>query len=204
MLSETEAIVLHTRKFSDSSKIIQLFSKEFGKISVIAKGAYSAKSAFGGCLEPLSHIHITFYQKPQASLHLLKTSELVRIQNHISKDYNALIVALTITEFIAITQNDNFECKELFTSITNFLEKLNQNVGLAFQLGVKFLIYLTENMGFSIMEHQSNSAILQLIQNVSEQQVYFSRFAEIINYFALFFSEHLGKRIQIKSISLLI
>jgi DNA repair protein RecO (recombination protein O) len=132
MIVETEAIILQARKFSDTSKIVQLFSKEFGKISVIAKGAYSLKSKFGGCLEPLSFVHITFYQKAGSNLHLLKTAEMIKIQNQIKKNYEALVVGLIIAEFISATQNENFECKELFNYSINFLENLNQHTELAF------------------------------------------------------------------------
>jgi DNA repair protein RecO (recombination protein O) len=63
MIAETKAIVLHTRKFSDTSKIATLFTSDFGKISVIAKGAAKPKSKFGSSLDPLSYINISFIKK---------------------------------------------------------------------------------------------------------------------------------------------
>ncbi len=41
---KTEGIVLSEMRFKDTSKILNVYTKDFGKISVMAKGAYKAKS----------------------------------------------------------------------------------------------------------------------------------------------------------------
>lgn len=43
--------VLHTRHFRDSSLIVELFTHEFGRVSVIAKGARRSKSRTRGVLQ---------------------------------------------------------------------------------------------------------------------------------------------------------
>ena len=42
--------ILHHRPYRETSNIIDVFTKEFGRISLIAKGARSAKSKFRGLL----------------------------------------------------------------------------------------------------------------------------------------------------------
>ncbi|MBP6673311.1 MAG: recombination protein O N-terminal domain-containing protein, partial [Bacteroidetes bacterium] len=52
MIVETEAVVLHTMDFRDTSKIVTLYSRKFGKIKVIAKGTRNQKTnKFGSSLE---------------------------------------------------------------------------------------------------------------------------------------------------------
>ena len=57
------AIVLKRIPYSDSSLICRLFTKDKGKISILAKGAWRPKKSMGALLEPISHIHIQYYNK---------------------------------------------------------------------------------------------------------------------------------------------
>jgi DNA repair protein RecO len=250
MIVETEAIVLQVRKFSDSSKIIIFFSKEFGKISMIAKGAFSAKSRFGGALEPLSFVNISFYKK-NTDLHLLKNVELIKIFNNIAKNYDSLISGLIISEMINHTQKENFINFELFDFFTNFLQELNENIDFSFSICVLFLFKLADNLGFSvdfsfinelqennfakknnsietiIISLENNSYIISndfiykndkffhinfatLVKifdlknsNALEIKLTSAEFSESVNFFAKFFSFHLGKKITIKSLNLI-
>jgi len=50
----TPALVLHRRPWRDTSFIIEVFSREHGRVAAIAKGARRAKSRWRGLLEPLT------------------------------------------------------------------------------------------------------------------------------------------------------
>ena len=80
MLVTTEAIVLRSRKHGETSKIVTLYSREYGKVDVIAKGARDIKSKFGGALEAFAESRIVFYKKdkPEAALYLLSKAEPIR------------------------------------------------------------------------------------------------------------------------------
>jgi DNA repair protein RecO (recombination protein O) len=67
----TEAICLTVQKFSETSKIAVLYTRAWGRISVIAKGANRPKSQFLGHLEPLSVAECVIYKKSREQLHLL-------------------------------------------------------------------------------------------------------------------------------------
>jgi DNA repair protein RecO (recombination protein O) len=242
MILETDVVVLQTRKYSDTSKIVVMFSKKFGKISVIAKGAFSAKSKFGAGLEPLSYSNICFYQKPGNDLHLLKSIEIVTPFNKISKNYDALIAGLVGVEMISKTQQENCDNEELFLKLVDFLSKLNCQPVLAFSLCLKFQFELSKNLGFNInidewnahfgdgkikisLEDGSmiitntafnnlflfgNDSIKKIINVVNLQKmegisetITAKDLIESTTFFSKFFSNHLGKIINIKSISLL-
>ena len=76
-LIKTEAVVLRTRKQGETSKILSLYTKNFGKISVIAKGARSIKSKYLGALETLNYISIIIYRKEQRSLQYLREADII-------------------------------------------------------------------------------------------------------------------------------
>ncbi|NIN72862.1 MAG: DNA repair protein RecO [Gemmatimonadetes bacterium] len=75
-LVTTEATILKTYEYSETSKILRLFTRDAGLCSVIAKGARRPKSRFGGLLEPFTDGVATFYAKEGRELHTLSAFEL--------------------------------------------------------------------------------------------------------------------------------
>ena len=59
MLLSTEAIVLKSISYGDSSIISSILTKNYGKISIIAKGVKKNKSTSRVLLEPLTIVNIT-------------------------------------------------------------------------------------------------------------------------------------------------
>ena len=64
----SDAIVLRSIDYGETSRIVTLFTRERGKIGVMAKGARANRSRFGSTLEPLSHINVVLYYKPGRDL----------------------------------------------------------------------------------------------------------------------------------------
>jgi DNA repair protein RecO (recombination protein O) len=57
------AFILHSRPFRDTSLIIDLFTQQFGRINVIARGVRSAKSRVRGLLQPFVPLLISWSGK---------------------------------------------------------------------------------------------------------------------------------------------
>jgi len=148
MLVESEAIVLQVRKYNDTSKIALLYSKEYGKISIIAKGAFTTKSGVSGMLEPLSYVKIFFYKKASSDLHLLKSIEIVTHLNKILKNYNSLVLGLIAAEFTIYSQLDNHSNADIFNNLVNYLKNLNDSESDKQILTIIFLLKLFESTGY--------------------------------------------------------
>ena len=73
----TEAFVLRTYKLAEQDKIVVLFTKEMGKIRLVAKGARKLKNRFGAALELLTRIRILFHNKPNRELQVLDRADLL-------------------------------------------------------------------------------------------------------------------------------
>lgn len=54
----TSAFILHRWPYQDHSYIVELFTAEFGRKRVLARGARSAKNKWRGALEPFNHIDV--------------------------------------------------------------------------------------------------------------------------------------------------
>ena len=73
----TEAFVLRTYKLAEQDKIVVFFTKEMGKIRLVAKGARKLKNRFGAALELLTRVRILFHNKPNRELQVLDRAELL-------------------------------------------------------------------------------------------------------------------------------
>lgn len=75
--SPATVIVLRRVPFSETSLVLTLFSREFGKIQGLAKGARRPKSAFEGGFDLLGIYRIVFLPRSGESLQLLTEGKLV-------------------------------------------------------------------------------------------------------------------------------
>jgi DNA repair protein RecO (recombination protein O) len=99
-LLSTPAVVLHGFKYSESSKIVRLATRELGVQSAIAKGAMRPKSKFGATLQVLSEGVAQLYVKPNRELHTLAEFEVTRQHVGLARDVKRYAAAGALTELI--------------------------------------------------------------------------------------------------------
>jgi DNA repair protein RecO (recombination protein O) len=154
MIVKSDAIILNSRRQGDTSKIISAFTLDYGRISLIAKGALMPKSKFGASLEPLSYSNITFYYKSNSDLHLLSNSEIIKSYNKITQSADNLTVAMMIAESINYTQEINHPNPELFEITRNILNYICLICDNPYNYFIKFMLELAENLGFAILSDE--------------------------------------------------
>jgi DNA repair protein RecO (recombination protein O) len=74
-IERSEGIVLKSYALGDTSRIVVAYTRDFGMVRLVAKGARKTPSRFGFALEPLSRSRFVFYWKPDRDLHLLSQAE---------------------------------------------------------------------------------------------------------------------------------
>jgi DNA repair protein RecO (recombination protein O) len=124
-IHRTQAVVLRSRKIRESSKVVVLFSQNFGKISTIAKGSLKPKSKFGSSLELFTHSAIIFYKKETRDLHTLSSSEIVNAFDNIRKDVIKLAYASVASEMVERLVPQEEPNKGLFTLLVSALREID-------------------------------------------------------------------------------
>lgn len=99
-LVSTPAIVLSTLRYSETSKIVRLATREHGVQSVIAKGALRPKSRFGAALQLLSEGQAQFLLKEHRELHLLTSFDLRRLHVGLATELERYAVACALGEVV--------------------------------------------------------------------------------------------------------
>ncbi len=129
-IHRTHGIVLRTRKFRESSKIIVFFTRRYGKISAIAKGSLKPKSKFGSSLELFTRSSLIFYRKENRDLHTLSHSEILNANKNIGNDVVKLAYASAATEMVerlVPNEEQNETLYELLDAILNQIGVAERN-----------------------------------------------------------------------------
>lgn len=79
-LVTTAAVVLQTHRYSETSKIVRLATRDLGVQSAIAKGVLRPKSRFGAALEFLSEGEAQLYFRDSRELHTLAVFDVMDLR----------------------------------------------------------------------------------------------------------------------------
>jgi DNA repair protein RecO (recombination protein O) len=85
-LVTTAAVVLQTYRYSETSKIVRLATRELGVQSAIAKGVLRPKSRFGAGLEYLSEGEVQLYYRDSRELHTLAVFDVTNLRRGLASD----------------------------------------------------------------------------------------------------------------------
>ncbi len=146
---KTRALVLQNIRWSDTSKIVSLFTEARGIVKAIAKGALRPKSPFRGVLENLNAVEVVLAVKETRGLQIVSDANLLNPFGHIRENLNSMAVALSILELVKNTLRFEEEVQELFESTLETLiqlDRIQNRHQLLFLL--KYLLYLSHYLGF--------------------------------------------------------
>jgi DNA repair protein RecO (recombination protein O) len=102
------AIVIRTVEFSETSLVVTLFTREFGKIGGLAKGARRLKGPFESALDLLGLCRIVFLHKTSDALDLLTEAKLLRRFRPAGRDLAPLYAGYYVAELLdALTEEDD-------------------------------------------------------------------------------------------------
>src|SRR5688500_7655636 len=77
-LRQTEAIVIKSYSLSEADRIVVFFTREFGLVRGVAKGAKRLQSKFGSMLEPFSTVSLEYFQKEERELVSIQSVDLLQ------------------------------------------------------------------------------------------------------------------------------
>lgn len=161
---KTEAFVLKSFKYGETSKIVTLFTKDFGKISAILKGARNYRSRSCGVLETMNYINSVIYYKENKDIHMLSTAEYIRSFPEILRNYEKLQTSYRIIEIINKSLFENEVNKSVFDLLIRTYERLNNcDNDLEFNI-LFFQIELIKIMGLGPDLSKSNETFLDFIE----------------------------------------
>ena len=139
MIEKVEGIVINEKAYGETSKIINVITKEYGIIEIIAKGARTLKSEFRVSTAKLSYAYFNIIYK-EGKLSTLVSADIINPFKNIIKDINKISYAvyiLELSEQVVKQTNQN-----IFDLMLSGLIKINEGYDPLIIMNIIELKYL--------------------------------------------------------------
>ena len=158
-VNQTEAILLHSRNYSETSLICELFTRKHGRVSVIAKGARSKKNKFQNIAAPNILASVNYSGKSE-----LKTLVSWEEITHFSILGKNLKILLYLNELIFKLLEKENKQDRIFESLIDFYKVLvsgdAKNIEIALREFEYFLI-CELGYGFNLLYDDNGKKIVR-------------------------------------------
>ncbi len=123
---KSPALVLSTVDYSESDRIVSLFTERFGKLSAIAKGARRTKKRFVGKLDvPVLIDAVISVPKGSSTIGRLTEAALMESYSGIKSDVKGYGKACYVTELISEATKEGQYIRDLFPLVIGTLKELD-------------------------------------------------------------------------------
>jgi DNA repair protein RecO (recombination protein O) len=151
------ALVLRTTDWSETSRIATLWTREFGKVRILAKGGRRLKSNFENALDLLTVCSIVFLRKSSGSLDLLTEAQVIQRYPRLRTDLAALYAAYYLAELLADWTQEYDPHPALFDESIDALRTLGGDKAEGTEIGprvARFEMVLLRELGYSpVLDH---------------------------------------------------
>lgn len=122
---KTEAIVLRSLDYGESDRIVTLYTRDYGKIRGIAKGARRSRKRFANALELFCFSQIVFSRKGRDSLSLLEESHVYHHFENIRQNLEKTLMSSYLVDLTDQFTLEDKKSEKLFQLLYDFLEQIN-------------------------------------------------------------------------------
>lgn len=129
MLVSTEGIVLRQIPFSDTSLVVKIFTRDFGLISFIIKGAKSKKYSKANLYNPINLINLSFVKKEMPGLRQIRDANLIFAPDGLHFGIYKSAIAMFIVELLnhTIPEDSHHPEPEKYNFVKESIDFLRNN-----------------------------------------------------------------------------
>lgn len=119
------ALVLRRSPYGESSLVLRLFTPSHGKVAVIAKGAYRAKSAYCGVFDLFDTLEVGWRRAGTGELGNASSGRVLTRRRGITGDLGRYRAACSILELLDLAAQPEHEERALFRLAESWLDLLH-------------------------------------------------------------------------------
>jgi DNA repair protein RecO (recombination protein O) len=161
-ISDEPAYVLHRYDWSESSLILEVFTRHHGRIALVAKGAKRPSSSFRPILLPLQPLHVSF--GGDAEIRTLKSAEWQG--GHVMPSGDALMSGYYLNELLLTLLARDDPHPGLFDVYASVVQVLGSEHGEALQSALRaFELLLLREIGLLPLLDAQTMTLLDLEQH---------------------------------------
>lgn len=124
MLYTSKGIVLKSFPFSEADSIVTVFTRNNGKVDMLAKGSKKMKSTLSSSVQPFTLGEYTYYQKNN-NLPILRQSDVINSYKNIMTSLDLTFTCYYICEFLNHFASSGQEQSRVFDLTAKTLDCLN-------------------------------------------------------------------------------
>ena len=152
-IQQQAAFILHHRPFRDTSRILDVLSREYGKVAVVARGSRGAKSRLRGVLRPFMPLSMSWVQR--SDLGTLTGAELHGAPMRLAGD--ALLSGYYVNELVLHFLHRHDPQPEIFDIYAQTISALCATDDVAPCLR-QFEIELLRHLGYAVnLDHEAGT-----------------------------------------------
>ncbi len=164
MQLETDAIVLHTIKYSETSVIAHIYTEQYGNGSYIMNGVRKNRSKMA-MFQPLSLLKITAIRKKDpAQIHRLTSVQFALVPTSMASNVFKSTIALFVGEILNRVFREEEYNELMFKYIRTFVTLLEESQTNYSNLHILFLLHLTQLLGvFPNNNYDESNTVFSLV-----------------------------------------
>lgn len=147
---KTEAVILSKMNYGDTSNIISVYTKDYGKLSVIIKGARSSKSKSGLIADPPNHVQIVIYKKDTRDIQILSSIDMISYFPKMKEDIGRLRFSFAIIELVKKLTPENETNLRLFNGLSRILSLIDSSDENPKILFGRFFLFFLKEIGYEV------------------------------------------------------
>jgi DNA repair protein RecO (recombination protein O) len=147
---KTEAVVLHKIKYGDTSIIVTLFTKDYGKLTAMVKGGRNPKSKFGLIVDTFNHLQIVFYKKDSREIQLISSADIISHFPNIKIDLEYQRYAQAVLELVKNLNVEHEVNHKLFNGLIRIFSLMDESKESAVILFARFFMFFLAELGYQL------------------------------------------------------
>lgn len=132
MLEKVDGIILKTQDYGETHKLITIFSKRFGKITALARGAKKPKSRMAAVTQPF--IYAQFFIYYSTGLSTIQQGEIIDSFRKIREDIVKTAYTAYVMELTDKLLDQNKQDAYLFDQLLQTVEWISENDAVDFPI----------------------------------------------------------------------
>ncbi len=171
MLIKTSGIIIHQVKYSESARIIDILTSEYGRVSYMVRSVGKKRAIKPAHLQPLTMVEMEVNHRANRDLQYIKELRIKTPLHNIYLNPVKSSIAMFVAEVLRKTLEKSHQDDKLFTFLEKtiiLLEKSEKNIA---NFHLLFMAQLTVYFGFSPnFENYNNRRYFDLFNGTFEQE----------------------------------
>ena len=149
MLTKTEAIVLHSLKYGESKMIVDMFTRQHGRLSFVVGLPKTARSRLKKqYFQPFTLLTIECDVRPRLQLQKLADASILAPLPTLLGDPSKLAISLFLSEFLYYALRGEQQNEPLFDYLVSSIEWLDGQTSGYANFHLAFLMHVSRFLGF--------------------------------------------------------